>query len=143
MRRYLGPGLVALVLGAAACSGPNDTVGPVVIQAAQPVRQTSPAVTATVTNLSSEVLQVSGCFARIEQRGPGDSWRLVYEETRPCPQELTLVRGYGHHEVEVALPAGLAPSVYRIRLPAVGRQRTEEQEFTVATQLDGEFTLTE
>jgi hypothetical protein len=56
---------------------------------------------------------------------------------------LEFPKGYASRTFELDLPAELPPPVYRIRLPDLGRQARGSEGFVAATQLKGEFSLTE
>jgi hypothetical protein len=81
------------VLGAAACSEPNDSAGPILIHAEEAVHEEGSVVMASIKNLSSDALRFSPCFYRLEQPGNDGSWSAVYEDIRPCPAVLEFLKG--------------------------------------------------
>jgi len=141
MRSFHELGLAGLLLGAAACSGPNGSAGPIIIQANEAIHDEGSFVMATIKSLSSEALQYSPCFYRIEEPGPDGSWREVYEDSRPCPAVLEFLKGHATRQIELSLPADLPAGSYRIRFPDIGRYGNEGEDFVIATQIGGEFSL--
>jgi hypothetical protein len=141
MRWFGRLGLAGLVLGAAACSEPNDSAGPILIQVEEAVHEEGSVVTASIKNLSSDKLQFSPCFYRLEQSGSDGSWRAVYEDSRPCPAVLEFLKGYATRQIVVGLPADLPTGVYRVRFPEVGRRGNGSEPFVVAMQVGGEFSV--
>jgi hypothetical protein len=139
MRLFGGLGLAGLVLGAAACSEPNDSAGPILIHAEEAVHQEGSVVMASIKNLSSDALQFTPCSYRLEQPGNDGSWSAVYEDIRPCPAVLEFLKGYATRQIEVSLPADLPAGVYRVRFPEIGRRGNQSEPFVVATQVGGEF----
>jgi hypothetical protein len=141
MRWFGRLGLAGLVLSAAACSEPNDSAGPILIQVQEAVHEVGSVVTASIKNLSSAELQFSPCFYRLEQSGSGGSWRAVYEDSRPCPAVLEFLKGYASRQIEIGLPADLPTGAYRARFPEVGRRGNGSEPFVVAMQVGGEFSV--
>jgi hypothetical protein len=140
MRWFGRLGLAGLLL-AAACSEPNDSAGPVLIQVEEAVHEEGSVVTASIKNLSSDHLQLSPCLFRLEQSGSDGSWRAAYEDSRPCPAELVILKGYATRPIQLGLPADLPTGVYRVRFPEIGRRGNGSEPFVVAMQVGGEFSV--
>jgi hypothetical protein len=139
MRWFREVALTGLVLAGLACSEPNGSTGPIGIRAELTGHDGGSFVMATIRSLSGERLQYSPCSYRIEHREADGSWSATYRDSRPCPAILQFLDGWTARAVEVGLPAELPAGFYRVRFPEIGRD--EGQDFTVAAQVGGEFSV--
>jgi hypothetical protein len=98
-------------------------------------------VSLSITNLSRERLQYSGCFYRLErQRRPG-AWQLVYQDQNPCPAVLEYLEPDESRQVSLTLPRDLDPAPHRARFPSIGAPSSDELEFIPAQQIGDSFVV--
>ena len=97
---------------------------------------------ATFTNLSSQSLQFSVCFARYERQVKGGGWAVVYADQNPCAAVLVILNGFGSAKASIYLPPGLSSGTYRVRFPELGRRVSAQGPLLEAAQIGGVFTLT-
>jgi hypothetical protein len=129
----------------AACDSatrPEETSGPVAIDFAVGDHRAGGQLPATFTNLSSQSLHFSVCFARYERQVKGGGWAVIYAAQNPCAAVLIILRGFGTAKANIYLPAGLSRGTYRVRFPGLGRPASEQGPVVEAAQIGGVFTLT-
>ena len=138
------PVALCLLLSAACGSstGPEELSGPVSIDFAVGDHHAGGELATTITNLSSEPLHFSICFARYERQVKGGGWLMVYAEQDPCPAVLMILDGFGAAKTRVFLPPGLSSGTYRVRFPGLGRPVSAQGQVVEAAQIGGVFTLT-
>jgi hypothetical protein len=137
--------LVLCLLLSAACDSatrPEETSGPVAIDPDVGDHHAGGQMAVTFTNLSSQSLHFSVCFARYERQVKGGGWAAVYAEHNPCAAVLVILNGFGTGKANIYLPAGLSRGTYRIRFPGLGRPASEQGPVVEAAQIGGVFTLT-
>ena len=133
------------LLVAAACDSatdPQELSGPVAIEPAVGDHHAGGELATRITNLSSEPLHFSLCFARYERQVKGGGWAAVYADQLPCPAVLMFLDGYGTAKATVYLPAELSSGTYRVRFPELGRPVSAQGPVVEAAQIGGLFTLT-
>jgi hypothetical protein len=142
MRTAFLASCLLLSAGCDSATRPEETSGPVAIDPAVGDHHAGGQLAATFTNLSSQSLNFSLCFARFERQVKGGGWAVVYAEQGACAAVLIILNGFGSAKANIYLPAGLSSGTYRVRFPELGRPASAQGPVVEAAQIGGVFTLT-